>query len=93
MAALDLIEQRQTIELRTLHPDVEKDQARHAFRNGGQRAVAVERHTRFVPLIGENASHDFANVRLVIHDQNIRRHMLLPCYFRRRPPRYRAAAL
>jgi hypothetical protein len=86
-AGLDLVQQRQTVELAALHPDIEEDQPRGAVGNRCQRAVAVVRGAGLVALVGKNARDNLANVVFVIDDQNIRGHMHFPCHLQ---PRQRA---
>ena len=74
MHDLDLVEQRQAVEPRALQPDVEEDQPRHAVGDRRQRAVAVVRRAGFVALVAQDARDEFADVFLVVDDENVRRH-------------------
>ena len=74
MHDLDLVEQRQAVEPRALQPDVEEDQPRRAVGDRRQRAVAVVRRAGFVALVAQDARDEFADVFLVVDDENIRRH-------------------
>ena len=74
MHDLDLVEQRQTVELGALQPDVEEDQARRAVGDRLQRGVAVARGAGLVTLVAQYAGDELADVFLVVDDQNIRRH-------------------
>ena len=62
MAALDLIQQRQTIQPAALHPDIKKDQPRQPVADRRQRTVAVKGGAGFVPFVGQDTRDDFADV-------------------------------
>jgi hypothetical protein len=66
--------QLQAVEPRPLHPDVEKDQMRPARLDGGQSLVGILGRARAVPFVGKNAGDDFANIGLVVDDEDVCRH-------------------
>ena len=66
------VQQRQAVEARALHPDVEENQPGHPIGDGRQRAVAVIRGAGFVALVAQDAGDKFANVFFVVDDENIR---------------------
>src|SRR5205807_4248416 len=69
-----IVEELKTIELAALQPDVEEQEIRPARRDGRERRVAVARGARLIALVLQDTGDQFANIRLVIDDQNIRRH-------------------
>ena len=74
MHRLDLVEQGQPVQPRALQPDVEEDQPRRAVGDRRQRAVAVVRGAGFVTFVAQDAGDEFADVFLVVDDENVRRH-------------------
>ena len=71
---LDLVEQRKAVETRSLQPDIQENQTRHAIRDRRQRAVGVVGHARLVTFIAQNTRDELANVFFVIYDKYIRGH-------------------
>jgi hypothetical protein len=74
MHGLDLVKQREAVEPRTLHPDIEKDETRDTISDRRQRTVGIKRRPRFMSLVVQNARDKLANVLFVVDDENIRRH-------------------
>ena len=74
MSLLHDLQQLQPVEPRPLHPDVEKQQMRPPRGYRFKRLVSVARGARAVALVGKNARHAFANISLVVDDQNVGRH-------------------
>jgi hypothetical protein len=70
---LDLVEQLQAVEPRALQPDVEEHQARHAASIAAS-ALSVVRGARAVALVAQDAGDEFADVGLVVDDEDVRRH-------------------
>src|SRR5262249_24840026 len=72
-------EHLQAVEPTPLQPDVEEDQARPARMDGAERVVAVTRDARGVTLVLEYPRDQFADVSLVVDDQDVGSHS--PCSF------------
>src|ERR1044072_5481733 len=74
MLALDAVEQLQPVELASLQRDTEEQQVRPPRCDRVERPVAVARGARLVAFVLQNARHQFADGRLVVDDENVRRH-------------------
>ena len=74
MLFLDHAEKLQAVKLAALQPDVEEDQIGTPARDRVQRGVAVARGAGVVALVLQQAGHQLADVRLVVNDENVRRH-------------------
>ena len=74
MSVIETVEQLEAIKAAALQPDVEEHEVRPTAFDLVQGRVAVARRARAIALILEQARDEFANVSLVIDDENIRRH-------------------
>ncbi len=91
MQLLDLVQKCQPVQARSLQPDVEEDETRHPVGDRSQSAVGVVGRARLVAFVVEDAGDQFANVLLIVNDQNVRRHFQ-PFRSSCRPPRLPQAA-
>ena len=71
MILLEHVEKLQPVEAAALQPDVEKHEVGPARDDRCERLVAVGSRARAVPLVLQNAGDQFADIRLIIHDQDI----------------------
>jgi hypothetical protein len=71
MNGLDLVKQRQSVELAALQPDIEKYEPRRPIGDRRKCGIAVMGGACFIALVLENARDNFTNVLFVIDDQNI----------------------
>ena len=76
MLLLDIVEQLQPIELAALQPDIEKQEIGATRRDRVQRRVAIARGARLIAFILQDPRNQFADIRLVVDDENVRRHLL-----------------
>ncbi len=74
MLRLDAGKHLQAIEAAPLQPDVQEDQIGAARRNRCRRVVAVASGACRVALVFENSRDQFADIGLVVDNQDIRRH-------------------
>src|SRR5690606_28342807 len=74
MALANDIEKLKPVKLAALKPDIENDKAGTARLDGSECLVAVSGAARIIAFIVENTRDQFANIRFIIHNQNIRRH-------------------
>jgi hypothetical protein len=78
MALLDQLQHLQPVEPAALQPDVEKDEVGPPSRNRSQRLVGGTRLARPIALILQEAGHQFANIDLVVDDENVSAHAFVP---------------
>src|SRR5690606_34052152 len=76
--SLDGLDKPQTVEARTLQPDVDQSERWASLTDGLKRCITVGGSARLIAFILHDAGHQFANVAFVVDDQNIKRHGL-PC--------------
>ena len=78
IAALDLLQQLQPVEPRSLQPDVEQHHRRAPLLDRVERGGAVGRGAHRIALVLEHAADQVADVGLIVHYQHFKRHQLLP---------------
>src|SRR5690606_34332141 len=72
-----LLEQRDAVGIR--HPDIQQDQVRTPRTAGALGALRVFRDAHFITLVLKDLAHEVADLRFVVHNQDVvSRHMLLP---------------
>ena len=76
-ARLDRVEHFEPVHRAAVQPDVEQHQARPPLVDGGQRAGAVAGGAALIALVLEHPGHEFANVLLVVHYQDVEGHQLI----------------
>jgi hypothetical protein len=64
----------QSIQLRSLQPDIQQHQRGPPSRNGGERGIRTYRRARLISLILENAGNQLANIGFVINNKNVTGH-------------------
>ena len=74
IAALDLLQELQPVEARALQPDVEQHHRRPALLDCLERRVAVPRGADGITLVLKHAADQFANIRLIVHNEHFKRH-------------------
>ncbi len=74
IAALDLVEQFEAVEARSLQPHVEQHQRRTARRDRVERGVAVRGSARSIAFVLEHPGDQVADVMLVVDDEDIECH-------------------
>ena len=77
IAALDHLEQLQSVELRALQPDVEQKQRRSPVGERLQRLVAVAGGAGLEALVLQHARDQLADVLLVVDYEDVQCHNLL----------------
>src|SRR5690242_12544193 len=96
MLLLEAVKQLQTIKPAALQPNVEENEIRPPRNHRGKRLVAVASRAGAMALVLQNARNQFADVRLIVDDQDVGCHAVIVALFPRTiPPRCapRAAAL
>ena len=70
----ELIQQFKAIQTAALQPDIKDDQGRLASLKLAHRAIGVGRSTGFIAFIFQQTADQFADIRLVIHYQDVTCH-------------------
>src|SRR5512146_1527190 len=72
--ALQVLQNLDAVELAALQPDVEDHKMRPPLPKRHERGIAVRGDTGIVTLVAQNPRNQIADVLLVVHDEDFRRH-------------------
>ena len=77
MRLLGDVEHLEAVEAAALQPDVENDELRPAFLDGLQGLVGIACKPRAMAVVLQKSRDHLADIRFVVDDQDVRRHLSL----------------